>query len=207
MARRPLLRPASPTPRLMAQASASPVLQGEDAASQDAGHAVMVQAETDGLLRQFMDLLGDDPSLDDSDRSLIRQELANAMAAVEASGAGFEEPDRAAWMDAANALHAAGAVSDDEAHALVRQLDGALSALERKESRFAMEFSRRMARDGETAALEWLRQNRQVLLDDGDGAADAAMSNGFGGPQPAVATDAIRSRSRRVRGPPARGVR
>lgn len=207
MARPPLRRPASPVVRPMAQGSASSAAQPDAVASQDASHAAMVQAETDELLRQFMDLLGEDPALDEGERSAVQRELANAMAAVQDPGAAFEQPDRAAWMNAAEALHAAGAVSDDEANVLVRQLDDALAALERKQSRFAIEFSRRMARDGEAAALEWLQQNRQVLLEDGDGAADAAMSNGFGAQPLALAADAVRSRSRRVRGPPPRGIR
>ena len=108
----------------------------------------------------------------------------------------------------AKALQAAGAVSDEDANALVRQLDGALAAFERRESKFAIEFSQRMARDGEQAALEWLRDNRDALLGEGSpGSVHAAMSNGIGEPAPVMATDATRSRARRVRGPPPRSGR
>jgi len=161
----------------------------------------------EALLQQFMDLLGEDPALDETARAWLQGELTEAMAGVDPSNAEFEAPDRAAWMQAADALQAAGAVSDDEANALVRQLDSALSALDRKESRLAMEFSRRMSRDGEAAALEWLRENRELVLGDGAGKAEAVGTGGAGGQPPLLATDAVRSRSRRVRGPPPRGVR
>ncbi|MDH5834472.1 hypothetical protein [Luteimonas kalidii] len=174
----------------------------------DDGMAAAVEAEKDELLQQFFELLGEDPSLDLEAREQIRKELTAALDAVEAVDPMFEAPDRQVWMDAAKALQTAGAVSDEDANALVRQLDGALAAFERKESKFALEFSQRMARDGEDAALEWLRQNREALLGDGSAdAAQAAMSIGIGEPAPVVATDATRSRARRVRGPPPRSGR
>lgn len=209
MVRRPSLRPVAPQASpLVPRPSAVARVEGDAAASQADAVAELVEAQKDELLRGFMDLLGDDPSLDAGDCARIQQELEQALEAVSRSGLPLEAPDPAVWKEAARALHAAGAVNDDEANALVRQLDDALSAFERKESRFALEFSQRMSRDGEDAALEWLRQNRQVLLSDGTAAADAtAMSQGIGREPRMLATDAIRSRSGRVRGPPPRGAR
>lgn len=191
----------------MANGAVAFAVEGGTTSAEDA-QLGMVEAQKEELLRQFLDLLGDDPSLDGADRAQIQQELSNALDAVGRSGEVFEAPDRAVWMDAAKVLHAAGAVADDEANALIRQLDGALSAFERKESKFAMEFSSRMLRDGEAAALEWLRQNRQVLLGEVTGtAAQSAMSNGIGRDPLVLGTDVIQSKARRVRGPPSRGGR
>lgn len=182
--------------------------QGDAAAKADTALADAVEAQKEEALQQFFDLLGEDPSLDGETREQIRRELSAALDAVESPQNAFEIPDRGLWTDAAKALQSAGAVSDDEANALLRQLDDALSAFDRKESKFALEFSQRMARDGEDAALEWLRQNRQVLLGEGGGSAgNAGMSNGIGNPPPVMATDATRSRARRVRGPPPRSGR
>ena len=174
----------------------------------ETGVAAAVEMEKDALLQQFFELLGEDPSLDLETRDQIRSELSAALDAVDAADTVFQAPDRETWMEAAKALQTAGAVSDEEANALVRQLDGALAAFERRESKFAIEFSQRMARDGEQAALEWLRENRDALLGEGSpGAVHAAMSNGIGEPAPVMATDATRSRARRVRGPPPRSGR
>ena len=186
------------------------VVDGEGSATAKAETelADAVEAQKEEALQQFFDLLGEDPSLDSETREQIRRELSAALDAVESPQNSFEMPDRDVWMDAAKALQSVGAVSDDEANALVRQLDDALSVFDRKESKFALEFSQRMARDGEDAALEWLRQNRQVLLGEGSGSAgNAGMSNGIGNPPPVMATDATRSRARRVRGPPPRSGR
>lgn len=205
MNRRQIRRPAAPADRRPATAGAPAGGIGRTEANGGAHAAADAdEAEKQALLQQFLGLLGDDPSLDDATRAQIEAELGNALAAIEPSEVP-EAPDRAVWMDAARALQAAGAVSDDEANALFRQLDDALASFDRKESKFAMEFSRRMARDGEEAALAWLRQNRHVLLDEGSGdARQVVVPLGVGEP-PAMAADAIRSRARRVRGPPRAG--
>lgn len=212
MARRQIRRPAGTADRRFDVVGGA-VGNGGGAAhakadGADAGVAAAVEMEKDALLQQFFELLGEDPSLDLETRDQIRSELSAALDAVDAADTVFQAPDRETWMEAAKALQAAGAVSDEDANALVRQLDGALAAFERRESKFAIEFSQRMARDGEQAALEWLRDNRDALLGEGSpGAVHAAMSNGIGEPAPVMATDATRSRARRVRGPPPRSGR
>ena len=87
-------------------------------------------------------------------------------------------------------------LSEDERNALVRQLDAAIDPLQQPDAQVAMEFARRVQRDGETKALEWLREQRAASAAD---AVDPAKSKA---PLLPGRESITRSRSRRLRGPP-----
>ena len=98
------------------------------------------------------------------------------------------------------ALQDAGELEGTDAESLIRRLDEALQPLERKESKLAIEFSRRLADDGEQEALEWLRQQ----ADKPQAGSDDTGSKESPGRRPATSLrgDVVNSRSRRLRGPP-----
>lgn len=149
-----------------------------------------------GKVEAFEQLLAADASLDDDMRALLRQQFALAMDAGSDLAAA---PDRAVWMDAVQALQASGELADDDANAVIRQISAAMEPLQRRESRIALEFSRRLASDGEQSALAWFRsQSRQASEACADDARVAAASEVV---RP-LRGEVVNSRSRRLRGPP-----
>lgn len=153
------------------------------------------------LLGQFDALLAGNPAVDRETRDQLHGEFARALedAAATAATATASLPDRASWSETVQALHANGAIGDDEVNALIRTFDTSLQPLERRESRVALEFARRLATDGEEQALAWFRAQSAAAT----GGAHAAQ--GRSAPldaAPALRTDVVSSRSRRLRGPP-----
>lgn len=66
-------------------------------------------------------------------------------------------PPRGEWVQAVEALHKVGAVSEDETNDLIRRLDEAMRPLQQDNVQRALEFGRRCRHDGEESALAWLR--------------------------------------------------
>jgi hypothetical protein len=187
---RPAVRPA-----VFGVAGAGTVPQAAEVGSFDPA-AVM-----EALQAQFETVLQEDAGVDAETRQFLERQFRAAISeAAQAPGdAGAEVPDRAAWMDAIQALQASGAVAEDEVNDLVRQINSALQPLERRESRIAIEFSRRLQTGSRDEALAWFRDEMAAASD------DAAAA---GEPAPLRETvvqlrgDAINSRSRSPRGPP-----
>jgi len=170
-------------------------------ASRQTGEQAASPAES--LLRDLDAVLRNEPGIDEEVRQLLQGQFAEALESADAaSGAVATAPDRADWLDAIEALRQSGLVGDGDVNELVRQIDTALAPLQRRESKLAVEFSRRIQEEGQERALAWYREASQALDDDSatDGTADPT---GFAA-MPASGSEVIHSRSRRLRGPPVR---
>ena len=108
-------------------------------------------------------------------------------------------PDRASWSETVQALQENGAIGGDEANELIRTFESSLQPLERRESRVALEFARRLTTDGEEKALAWFRS--QATEASGGSKASSPVPQD---PGAALRSEVVNSRSRRLRGPPRR---
>lgn len=164
--------------------------------------AADLDAGIEALLGQFAAAIDEDASLDAETKEFLKHQFGAALEDTTPAASALEQlGNRTLWVDAVQALQDSGALAEREANDLVRQLEGALAPLQRRESRLAIEFSRRMQTDGEEQALSWFREQ----LQHGDAAeADSAANGGVRAPDPApiLRTDMTQSRSRRLRGPP-----
>lgn len=187
---RPALGAGSQAAYTEAQA-ASPSAADDQTAALEAGIA--------GLLSDFEAVLRDDPSLDMETRELLGQQLKQALDDARDANDAPELPQRADWLQAVQALQDAGELEGSDAEALIRRLDEALQPLERRESKLAIEFSQRVAADGEEKALEWLRQQTEAAQ-----TSETQTSKESPGRRPGTAlrNEVVNSRSRRLRGPP-----
>src|SRR5690554_5119630 len=208
MARRPPIRRPhhSPAGNVGATAAlhavaAGPTAQQDNAAGQDNEVADLVQQGMDQLISQFQQMLGQQPDLDPEAREELGRQFGEALRQAEPSG-DFDVPTRDELAGQIDEMREQGAMSDDDANAMVRRMTDALEPLQRRESRLAIEFSRRMQAEGEEAALAWFREATR-----NDSRADAAQ--GVPSPpdaQPALKAEAVNSRTSRPRGPPLRRV-
>lgn len=170
-----------------------------DEAGQDSVQA-HVQSGMEAIQRQFQALLESDQDIGPEQRDHMARFFEQALgeAATVGTDAGDDVFNPAVWAGTVDQLRRNGEVAADEADHLIRRLNEALAPLEKRESRLALEFSQRMARDGEAQAIAWLRQQGS------EGESEAARK---AGPAPATAVpllhnEIVNSRSRRPRGPP-----
>lgn len=156
------------------------------------------------LLGEFDALLAGNPAVDRETRDQLHAEFARALedAAATAATATAALPDRASWSETVQALHDNGAIGDDEANNLIRTFDASLEPLERRESRVALEFARRLASDGEEQALAWFRS--QGVNASGGGASAIPGRSQVDDTVRVLRSEVTGSKSRRLRGPPGR---
>ena len=159
-------------------------------------------AAQDALLGQFQDMLQQEGGLEREDREelarVFEQALQDASASTQSTTS--DAFDTSTWRETVEMLLQGGFVEQGEADHLIRSLNEALAPLQRRESRLAMEFSRRVETEGQEKALEWFRQASKA----GEEAA-TARTPGAAPPDAAGAplrADTVNSRSRRLRGPP-----
>lgn len=148
------------------------------------------------LIDQFEASLREETALAAEDREYLEQQFRDAIAEAKESKGTVEVMPRSEWMELVEALQHSEALDQDEANALIRQLDEVMQPIKRPLVSKAMEFGRLCQEQGETAALEWYKQQAGL-------AGDRESS-----PIP-VSSDVsqfrdtiTRSRSRRLRGPP-----
>ncbi len=157
------------------------------------------------LLRQFEEALHElenDPAMDLATRTMLRDQFTQSMRDMkQGNDTAVEIPDRAMWMDALQALQASGAVASDEVDELIRQVNQALQPLQRRDTRIALEFSRRLSTEGEEKALAWFRTETAKSRAE-DGESIAAPAAPVASVTPILRGDVVNSRSRRLRGPP-----
>ncbi|MEZ0472850.1 hypothetical protein [Luteimonas salinilitoris] len=203
MSRRPAIRKASrPSTPAQPLPAGDPAAAAPQPAKDEAVGSVekLVQAGVEKLQQQFQAILQDDATLGSEQRDqmarFLEQSLENAAASTgPASGEAF---DRAAWMETVELLRRSGGVPEDEADDLIRRLNDALEPLERRESQLALEFSRRMATEGQEKAVEWLRsQTEKESVQKAQESAALPQDD-----HPPMRNEVVRSRSRRLRGPP-----
>lgn len=166
-------------------------------AADEAGKASGNMAED--LAEQFADLLKSGGQLDEESASHLTQMFRDALDEAASSLETPPPPQRNDWVDAISSLQAIGEISEDESIELTRQLNDALEPLERRETQVALEFSRRLAEDGEEQALAWLRE-QSAKADNTERQTGKTEREQIA---PALPSDTVNSRSRRLRGPPA----
>lgn len=172
----------------------------QERAQSGGGVEARVQSGLKAIQQQFQALLEADQDINPDQREHMARFFEQALedAAASSAPAADDVFDPATWTGTVDQLRRSGDIAADEADHLIRSLNEALAPLERRESRLALEFSRRMASEGEARAIAWLRQQSS------EGEAEAARRPA---PPPVaqVATlhsDVVNSRSRRLRGPP-----
>ena len=158
------------------------------------------------LLGQFQELLQQEGSLGHDDRDELARVFEQALqdAASSPPPEASDAFDASTWRETVEMLLQGGFVEQGEADHLIRSLNEALAPLQRRESRLAMEFSRRVETEGQEKALEWFRQASMAGQESA-----AARVPGAAGPEQTTAShlraDTVNSRSRRLRGPPGQG--
>lgn len=151
----------------------------------------------DQVAREFEESLRSDASLSDTQRTAMARQFEAALEEQLVSAAGAPVvPDRDAWTATIDDLRRNGVLSENDATELVRQLGIAFTQFEKRETKLAIEFSRRLQVDGEESALAWYREQQ----------AEEPRTNSLrkpeGGAPEKLRTDVVNSRSRRLRGPP-----
>lgn len=151
--------------------------------------------------QQFQSLLRNDTNLSPEQREQMERFLEQSLQEAAGSAEPMREEifDPATWRETVDALRQSGNIADNDADHLIRSLNDALAPLERRESKLAIEFSRRMATDGEEKAIEWLR--KQTESDEAKKAQEPSPVPRSDSTQ--LRNEVINSRSRRLRGPPA----
>jgi len=179
------------------------VAQAPAPAQEEAGPDLeaQVQAGLAEVFAEFQTLLKNDPALDEQIREQMENEVRNALKEAAASPVAASAPDHADWTGAVETLKKAGAVEDDEANDLIRQLDGALQPLQKRESQLAIEFSRRLATDGQEKAIAWFQQASKEAAESQD---DDSSAQPLDDSPASLRNEVVNSRSRRLRGPPRR---
>lgn len=113
------------------------------------------------LVDDFESALRAQPELDRDDQDLLLGHYKAVVAETTLDPDVTNGFDRSTWTDVLEALKNAGAISEDESHALFRQFDEVFNKLEKDDVRIALEFARRCRVDGESEALVWLAAQRQ----------------------------------------------
>lgn len=202
-----MVKPVRPSPRhkpLGVNELRSAAVTKPDQGDTSAGDASDQQRDLKRSLHaEFVAALASDQSLGDGDKAAIERYFAQAIdyASDEPASDGTGD-DVNAWREAVGALQADGSVDEDSANRLIRELTRALQPLHQRESRMAIEFSRRMDRDGEESAVAWLCSQTGDQEGDADVAGTASSSGSEASP---LRSEVIHSKSRRLRGPPGTG--
>lgn len=182
--------------------AAADVAPAAPADGHGAGAEAALQEGVKRVQQQFKALLQGDSELGAEQREHMERFFEQALQDASTSTAPISEDvfDRATWTATVDELRRNGGIAADEADHLIRSLNDALAPLERRESKLAIEFSRRLASDGEQEAIAWLRSKQAETDDAAQSARDSvALAQGDG---PPLRNEVVNSRSRRLRGPP-----
>ena len=144
---------------------------------------------------EFESVLRDEPGVGQEGLDFLMPFLRDAVQQASLQPA-RAELHPAAWMAALDSLIGED-VDEAERNALARQLNAAIEPMTDPKTGLALEFANRIQTEGHQAALDWLQRQRAA----GEGEDPAPAPAPVGG-EPANAQSIIRSRSRRLRGPP-----
>jgi|GEM_PF-1108386 len=207
MARPPRRQPArNPSPSSADVVPLRPV-NGDDAARATASQSELDRI-ADSLVEELAATLEEGGVLSADDRAALREQVELALRQqVEAAAVGQAAPaasaassSRSEWLDTIEGLRENDVLTEEDANALIRQLDTILSPSQNKDVDLALEFGRRFQRDGQEQALAWFKAQL-------NGASTQASPNEGGKPSEppvALASAIVNSKSRRLRGPPRR---
>lgn len=191
---------ARPPRRTVRKAPGSDVVAGQVPAANGpdaAGDARAPEVDAGAILAEFESALRDEPGIGQEGLDFLMPFLRDAVEQASLQPARAEvEP--AAWMSAFDAL-VGDALEEGERNALVRQLNEAVEPFSDDKTKVALEFAKRVQSEGQASALAWLEEQKKK-----------AEKKAAQAPPPVerervpVGAGAItRSRSRRLRGPPA----
>lgn len=187
-------RPASDASQWMLRDRSGAAQADGGPAGTDTSEALDPQSLIDTFTASLQDV-----EMDEGQRQQFGAQFEQAIRDAAANPKADTALERSDWLQAVDVLRQMGVVDENESNALVRQLDQAMQPLQRRNVQLAMEFSRRCEQDGEEQALEWFRA--QTLTEGGASSEAPGHSTRSDLPQ---GDTILNSRSRRLRGPPAR---
>lgn len=200
--RRPIAR--NPSPATAVAARLRPVEDAEAASSAQDGRSEL-DLIADGLVEELATALEEGGVLDANDRAALRSQVEAVLREqVDATASGHASPvasGRSEWIETIEGLRKNGVLTEDDANALVRQLDTILSPAQNKDVELAVEFGRRFQEEGQERALAWFKAQLSAIPEEGAAVGSAGNPSD---PPLALATAIVNSKSRRVRGPPRR---
>lgn len=158
--------------------------------------AQAMDSDVQHLLAQFSESLRDEPDIDQEGRDYLQQQFEDALKGAKSAQDPGGDAGSADWRQMVEVLRSAEALDEDEANALIRQMDQMMQPFKRPAVSLAMEYSRRCKADGEESARDWYK--RQTLQDPEK---DPPPVPGFTR-RPLPKDSVTQSRSRRLRGPP-----
>lgn len=186
----------------------APVRLDQGGTASSGGEAVEKKAESpavdpaveEQVVAEIEALLRGQPNMTDEGLEHIMRDCREAIAQASLEPS-LSLPERSEWIATIDALIQSGALEQDSGDALVRQFDTALGPMHDPKVQRAMELAKRIERDGEAKAREWLASQEKADQAEQADRQQAAESTRNMPPQRGAITN---SRSRRLRGPPAR---
>jgi len=146
------------------------------------------------VVQKFEASLREQPSLDAEGLEFILEQFRQAVFAAPLEP-GIVPLDADSWAPTLNDLVQNGLLEEDERNALARQFEQAAAVSQQSDAKIVLEFAKRLKRDGEASAMEWLTRQPDALRRGGDASHKESVH--------AEGKQAItKSRSRRLRGPP-----
>jgi len=161
MARPPRRQPArNPSPS-SADVVPLPAVNGDDTARATASQSELDRI-ADSLVEELAATLEDGGVLGADDRAALREQVELALrqqveAVVAGQAASAAASSRSEWLDTIEGLRENDVLTEEDANALIRQLDVILSPSQNKDVDLALEFGRRFQRDGQEQALAWFK--------------------------------------------------
>jgi len=145
------------------------------------------------VVQKFEASLREQPKLDAEGLEFILEQFRQAVfnAPLEP---GIVPLDADSWAPTLNDLVQNGLLEEDERNALARQFEQAAAVSQGNDTKIVLEFAKRLKRDGEASAMEWLTRQPDGLRGGETPVNESILAEG----KQAI----TRSRSRRLRGPP-----
>jgi hypothetical protein len=178
----------------------------ENPVQQDAEHAPAEGNDSDDLrqqvLEEFRGSLHDKHGLDREEREALAHEFELALESAPRSAEIMESLDPEQWHRTIDAFVEEGLVDADEATRLRQRVDEAFRPLASGKGKLVLEFSQRLERDGEAAALEWLHTQDLAGFDEPAQPVAGILPSAARKRRVPQPQDVTASKSRRLRGPP-----
>jgi hypothetical protein len=149
------------------------------------------------FLTDFEAALREQPDLDAEALEFLLGHFRQTVAEVPLESK-LEAPDLSAWASALNAMVENGLIDEAERNDLAWQFEQAVKPYQDAEVQTALEFARRIEEHGEEAALAWLQEQRESQSQQVQTATEQSTTRPL-----ALSQSITKSRSRRLRGPPA----
>jgi|GEM_PF-6591518 len=184
-----------PQSKDVGSSASSPLRQSADASTEAA-----LDAGIRELLESFQDVLAQDQNLDAQTRDTMMEQLVQAMHEAKVANGPMTIPTSEDWSQAVLGLQQSGELDQTDAEELLGKLNNALKPLERRETKLALEFSKRLVEHGEAEALAWLRaETAKIEAREAKAPVGAAVAQSTDRP---LRSETVKSRSRKLRGPP-----